>query len=666
MTRDEFLSWAKRFPDALILLGSDGKVLACNGVLLELFGQDEKTVLQQSVFDWATDSEEKVRYALRLWSGSGQMINAPVRFVVPGVGAVRCEGAVLERATDEAPAILIIRVKRSYESIERFVVLNRTVNELHKEVRARMASEAEIRKQREWLHVTLSSIGDAVIATDVKGRIEFLNPVAEQLTGWTTAEAFGQPMTTIFSIFNEQTGMPAENPVERVLRDGLTVGLANHTVLRSRNGTEFPIEDSAAPIRNGYGGLIGVVLVFHDVSDKKEDRRMIERARDEALAASRSKDDFLAALSHELRTPLNPVLLISTEAAANLSLPDEVRRDFEMIAKNSLLEARLIDDLLDLTRITRNKLSLELGRVEVHAILQDAISIVESDREAKQQTLEVEFMAQDHTVHGDPARLQQVFWNVLKNAVKFTSAHGYIRLTTRTSGTRELVVEISDTGMGMTEAEIDLAFSAFLQGDHATKAGRHQFGGLGLGLAISRSLVELHGGTIRAHSPGREKGSTFTIVLPTIAAAVAPPHAAVPADNVRAAGRGRRLLLVEDHEPTRQTLTHLLQRRGYEVTACVCAGDALAAARTGSFELVISDIGLPDRNGFELMRELHRLHGLPGIAITGYGTDNDIANSRAAGFVAHLTKPVNVRSLDTALQAFDAHNLNGSSSRESR
>ncbi|HTO02163.1 MAG TPA: ATP-binding protein, partial [Opitutus sp.] len=571
MTREDFLRWATRFPDALLLVSTDGRIVACNGAAIEMLSISEQEVIQQTLFDWRPSSVEALRGALRLWSGSGRMIYAPVKFEAGEIGALRCEGALIERSSTDSPARLVVRIKRQQEASERFVRLNRTIDGLYKEVRARIAAEAEIRKQREWLHVTLSSIGDAVIATDVEGRVEFLNPVAEKLTGWTTAEAFGQPMATVFDNINEQTRQPAENPVFRVLHEGVTVGLANHTVLRAKDGTERPIEDSAAPIRNTAGELIGVVLVFHDVSSQYEDRRAVERARDEALAASRAKDDFLAALSHELRTPLNPVLLLATEAAANPELPEMVRRDFEIIAKNSLLEARLIDDLLDLTRITRGKMSLETRLLHVHPILREAIEIVRSDLVAKNLHLQVSLGAERHTMQGDAARLQQVFWNVLKNAVKFTPSEGQIRITTSNGSNGEFVAEISDTGRGMTAPEIDHAFTAFVQGDHAVKPGWHRFGGLGLGLAITQSLVKLHGGTIRAHSAGRERGATFTITLPTIemsAAAVipAPPPMKTIADT-ESKSRALSLLLVEDHEPTRTALTGLLERRGYEVEA---------------------------------------------------------------------------------------------------
>ncbi len=242
--------------------------------------------------------------------------------------------------------------------------------------------------------------------------------------------------------------------------------------------------------------------------------REATQARDKALAASRAKDEFLAALSHELRTPLNPVLLLASDAASNPEIPSPLRADFEMIAKNVSLEARLIDDLLDLTRITRGKLTLDLGPGDIHRILHDALATVRQDVEEKRLRVRLDLAAERHTLVGDSVRLQQVFWNVLKNAVKFTPEGGAITIETRLiAGGARLLVRVTDTGIGLTSKEIDRIFDAFSQGDHA-EGRHHQFGGLGLGLAISRTLVEMHSGTIRASSGGRDQGAIFEIELP--------------------------------------------------------------------------------------------------------------------------------------------------------
>lgn len=376
----------------------------------------------------------------------------------------------------------------------------------------------------------------------------------------------------------------------------------------------------------------------------------------QAMAASRAKDDFLAALSHELRTPLNPVLLLATEAAGNPRLDPGVRADFETIAKNVELEARLIDDMLDLSRIAHGKLALEMRASDVHGTLHDALAMVREEIDEKQLTVTLALEADRCVVLGDDVRLKQVFWNVLKNAAKFTEPKGRIAVQTllQNQGS-ELAVKITDTGIGMTAAEIGRIFEAFSQGDHATQSSPHRFGGMGLGLAISRMMVELHSGSIRATSPGRNQGTTFLITLPLLSSeeavraapaqtqTITPPPAAGPEQAQR------KILLVEDHKPTSITLVHLLNRRNYAVVAAGCLAEAREIASRENFDLLISDIGLPDGNGYDLMTELHGRHGLVGIALTGYGMDEDVNRSQAAGFITHLTKPVTVQALDGAL-----------------
>lgn len=389
-------------------------------------------------------------------------------------------------------------------------------------------------------------------------------------------------------------------------------------------------------------------------------RQELEHARDEAVAASRAKDDFLAALSHELRTPLSPVLLLASDAATDPKLPPSVRADFETIRKSVELEARLIDDLLDLTRIVRDKITLEMRDVDVPVALRDSLVAVRAEFEAKSIALVLDLAPEPQAVRGDPVRLQQVFWNVLKNAVKFTSPGGRVTITTRVDRERRVVtVQITDTGIGMTAAEIERVFQAFSQGDHASGGGSHRFGGLGLGLAISQRIIVLHHGRISAASSGRDRGSTFCIELPLWQrepAAVPPSsepdptRADAPATAAPPPSKGR-ILLVEDHSPTRAALKNLLIRRHYAVTTAANATEARAAAQHGSFDLLVSDIGLPDGNGYELMREFRERYQLRGIALTGYGMEDDVARSRAAGFEMHLTKPVRIQHLDRALDA---------------
>ncbi|MEZ0274058.1 MAG: ATP-binding protein, partial [Roseimicrobium sp.] len=407
------------------------------------------------------------------------------------------------------------------------------------------------------------------------------------------------------------------------------------------------------------GKLAFILVEARDITELNEARTALVQARDGAERASQAKDDFLASLSHELRTPLNPVLLLATEAARNTAFPKEAREDFDTIAKNVMLEARLIDDLLDLTLITRGKMPLDMGLRDAHEIVRDAVSTVNMEMDNKSIALTLRLAAQEHQVWGDAVRLQQIFWNVLKNAVKFTPSGGSITLSTRNTGPdHDLLIEISDSGIGMTGEELARVFDYFSQGEHADSGGSHRFGGLGLGLAISRMLVEMHAGSIQASSKGRNQGTTITLRLATTKMTAsgrvpiprefreAVPVIVVEDDEMPS---NMRILLVEDHEPTRVALAQLLKRRKHQVTTAGTVAEALAAAESDTFDLVMSDIGLPDGNGNDLMRELRSRYKLRGIALTGYGMSEDIARTHAAGFMAHLTKPISVQSLDQAL-----------------
>jgi len=502
------------------------------------------------------------------------------------------------------------------------------------------------------LAAIVESSADAIISKDINGIITSWNYGAERLFGYAAQEVVGQPITIL---------MPPDrlNEGPKILeRIGRGERIEHYETTRQRkDGRLIEISLTVSPIQDAAGQVIGASKIARDISAQKEAERKLERAHNEVVAASRAKDDFLAALSHELRTPLNPVLLIASDAAKNSELPDETRGDFEMIRRNVELEARLIDDLLDLTRISRGKLSLEKHPLDVRAVLQDAIAIVQPDAKIKQISLTLDFGTDQHMVLGDDVRLQQIFWNVLKNAVKFTPEGGKITVETRTlAESGNIAVKIIDSGIGLTMGEATHIFNAFSQGEHAGTSGSHKFGGLGLGLAISRMLVELHSGVIRAASAGRDQGATFTVELPIVQVE---ERTGIPASPERPATNnsqavlkkksGMRILLVEDHEPTRTALARLLTRRDYKVMTATSIAEARALARREKFDLVVSDIGLPDGNGYSLMSELRDDYGLKGIALTGYGMEQDVLRGQNAGFVVHLTKPVRIESLEKAL-----------------
>ncbi len=636
----------------------------------------------------------------------------------------------------------------------------------------RQRSEDLLHEQREWLQVTLSSIGDAVIATDTRAMVTFINPVASALTGWRQEDAIGTSLEEVFRIINEKTRETAGNPALSALEQGVVMGLANHTLLISRDGTEHPIDDSAAPIRDASGKVLGAVLVFHDITERRrteeamreseqrfrmmadsapvliwtsgvdtmrdyfnkpwldftgrtleqelgngwlnglhpddrehcaeayreafaaraayrmefrladaggdyrwvldtgvprfaeedrfagyigscidiDDRKRAEvelkAAKEEADAANVAKDQFMAVLSHELRTPLMPVLTMVQFLEGETEPPDDLPAVFAMIRRNIELEARLIDDLLDLTRITKGKLHLDLQTVDAHTLLNNVIDITRESIAVRTLNISVDLQAKHPIVRADSARLQQVLWNLLQNAVKFTPDGGSISIRSFNNNGM-LNIEFSDTGVGIDPDVLPKIFDAFQQSEQTIT---RRFGGLGLGLTISRSLIELHGGTLSAASEGQDRGATFLVQLATVPEPTADQGDGTIARRAGDNGTSIRILLVDDHIDTNRVMKLLLERRGYQVTTAHDMASAIEQSRYGNFDLLISDIGLPDGSGLELMRTIRRTIPLQGIALSGFGMEEDVRKSLEAGFSEHLVKPVNIQVLHESIE----------------
>jgi PAS domain S-box-containing protein len=501
----------------------------------------------------------------------------------------------------------------------------------------------ELQQQKDLLSVTLASIGDCVIVTDKDGRITFVNPVAEEVTGWKLDEAMGRPASDVFRILNEQTREPVENPVDKVMKRGVIVGLANHTVLIRKDGSEIPIDDSGAPIRGDNGGIRGVVLVFRDFTENKQAEQELRVAKEAAETANKAKDQFLAMLSHELRTPLTPVLATLNRWEASEEVPQSLQPDVQMLRRSIELEARIIDDLLDLTRIARGMLSFSPENTDVHAVLQFLVALSESELENKELKVTLKLDAARHHVHTDAARLQQVFWNILRNAIKFTEQRGAVTIATSNDAQHDIIITISDTGIGMTVATLSKLFVPFEQADPTRN---RRYGGLGLGMTISNALVDLLEGQLRAESSGLGQGSTFTVRFPTTDSAA---KGSEPDGAHREARDKVRLLLVEDHVDTARALSRLLQARGYKVETVSTVASGLEAMEHGEFDLLLCDLGLPDGTGIDFIEKVRKSRKTPAIALTGFGMQEDVERAQRAGFDAHLTKPVNLQKLEATM-----------------
>lgn len=525
-------------------------------------------------------------------------------------------------------------------------------------------AEDALAEQHEWFKTTLESIGDAVIATDVQGRVAFMNPVAEHLTGWKLEEATGRPCADVFNIVNEESRRPVESPVTRVLAEGVIVGLANHTTLIAADGTERPIDDSGAPIRNRAGRIVGVVLVFRDIGDRRrieaerrgvadERERLLKSeraARAEAERANRVKDEFVAMVSHELRTPLNAILGWTQLMLQSSADQDMIARGLDVISRNTRVQAQLVSDLLDVSRIASGKLHLSIEKLDLVSLVRNVIETVQHTGDSKQLVIRQDYAAEALPIAGDPARLQQIVWNLLWNAIKFTPEGGSVAVGVRPcdSGAE---VTVSDSGVGIRPEVLPHIFERFSQ---ATPA--RGISGLGLGLSIVKHLVELHGGRIEADSPGEGQGATFTVVLPSGKTREEPSGATDKqrkTEGARDLLQGVRILVVEDEADTLEFLERFLVSRGAGITAAATAAEALEHLSRSDADLLISDIGLPEVDGYELLERIRTESGtgggIPAIALTAYARAEDRARAFRAGYQAHLAKPIEPAELVAAI-----------------
>lgn len=632
------------------------------------------------------------------------------------------------------------------------------------------AAEA-LRAERERYRVTLSSIGDAVIATDIEGRVTFLNRVAEELTCWDANAARGRPLEEVFRIVNESTRQPVENPARRALEDGKVVGLANHTVLLARDGSEWPLDDSAAPIRDESGAVAGAVLVFREISARKAAEKQIRqaaeanakfhamfeqgaqfaglltlqgtvveanrlsltacgftrddvvgkpfwecgwwnrseslmglvrsacaqaaegrlfrtetnyfvadgserfvdltlapvtddsgrilfltatgtditdrRAMEQALRdADRKKDDFIALLAHELRNPLAPIrngLQVLRLARGDAGAVERAR---DMMDRQLSHMVRLIDDLLDISRISRNKMELRRSRVLLADVVASAVETARPVIDAEGHELNVSLPQRAISLDADLTRLAQVFSNLLTNSAKYTVRGGQLWLTAVRRG-EEVVVTVRDTGIGIPPESLAKIFDMFSQVDRPTERSA---GGLGIGLALVKGLVEMHGGTVTAASQGEGKGSTFTITLPILADNS--ESGVVPASDKGQAAPGQRILVVDDNRDGAESLAMMLGLLGNEVQTANDGLQAVEQAEAFRPDVILMDVGMPRLNGLDATRRI-REHAwgkaVTVIALTGWGQESDKERSREAGCDGHLVKPVSLPDLQKLL-----------------
>ncbi|HSK11264.1 MAG TPA: PAS domain S-box protein [Vicinamibacterales bacterium] len=519
----------------------------------------------------------------------------------------------------------------------------------------RKRAEEALRKSEAFAQRVLASSLSGLYIFDLSGlAITYISPQYTRLTGYTLDQLRAMSGDQFLGLFHPgdramvtahiaAAAHAADGEVREIDYRFRTAG--GRWIWCSSRETVFT--------RNPDGSVRQYLGSFLDVTERKRAEEALEAAKQAAEEANHAKDHFLAVLSHELRTPLTPAVAAVSMLQNDPCLDERTQESLEVIRRNVEMEARLIDDLLDVTRIVRGKIELDRRPVPLSDVIHRAVEVCKPDIDARGLHFGLDVgPCADRLVHADPARLQQVFWNLLKNAIKFTPHGGCVgvRCTERDHG---LVTEVTDSGEGIDRVALPHVFNPFEQGGSRVT---RQFGGLGLGLTITKGLVEMHGGTISAHSDGKGKGATFRVLLPVHAAV----EAALPAGGQGAVAAGRtaaaperpplRILLVEDHGDTAMMMGLLLAADGHEVETAGDVFTALTLAETRPFDLLLSDLGLPDGTGIDLMRTLRRRgHALPGIVLSGYGREEDIRGSIDAGFAIHLTKPTSPERLAEAV-----------------
>ena len=528
------------------------------------------------------------------------------------------------------------------------------------DVTERRWAEEDLLRSHQTLRTLIEASPLAINVVDREGIVRAWNPAAELVYGWSRREVLGRLLPNVPGDRREEHLSLLRRTLTGESLDGV------ETVRLRKDGAFVDVQIWTALLRSPQDEPESILTMAADIGVRKRAEAALLTAKEAVEAASRAKDHFLAVLSHELRTPLSPVLASVSVLEEDGSLRSGLRDTLAMIRRNIELEARLIDDLLDLTRVSRGKLVLHRQTIDAQQILAHAIDICCAREVASGRLhLETALAPGDYRARADGSRLTQVFWNLLNNAVKFTPTGGMVRVCSRVetgSAGRWIEVEISDTGIGIEPEILPRVFDAFEQVDRQIT---RRFGGLGLGLAVSKANVELHGGSQAAASQGYGRGATFTVRFPAGDQAdlddtmVGLGYARVQTEMSAArADHPLRILLVEDHADTADAMADLLHGQGHLVTVAGSVAQGLAAAEAlggaEGIDLLLSDLGLPDGTGHDLMRELRQRYGLRGIALSGYGMEEDIRKSMEAGFEKHLTKPVSLQALRAALQEVGA------------
>jgi PAS domain S-box-containing protein len=630
-------------PEPALIVTGEGTVLAANGRVADVLERPIEALVGRPLAALVSEparavNDDLVRHAhTRLEPGH-------LRLRASGPTAVDWQGeaALARPAHDDEAAIYLVRFVRNSPP---------SPGPEKTTTAANPAGTPPVTPERSWYRRALGSIGDAVIATDKNGVVTFMNGVAERLTGREQSDAVGRSLGSVFQT-THHGAHAVESPVTRALREGVVTRLAQYATLVHRDGTEYTIEDTAAPIRDEEGNTYGVIITFRDVGDRRSLERELGRTADELATAHRRKDEFLAMLAHELRNPLAP-LRNGIQILRSLGGEDDQMAQVEEMMERQIAHlTRLVDDLLDVSRITRGLTELHLETVPLRVVLERAIEMTRPIINAHDHELNIALPPESLCVEVDMLRASQMFENLLNNAAEFTPPGGRIAIAGASQGDT-VVVNVIDSGIGISEDFMPSVFDLFSQADRSLHRPR---GGLGIGLTVVRALVEMHGGKVHAHSEGAGLGSEFVVELPiasrTDAIAESTADGADPEaleDEIPT-----RILVVDDNIDAAESLALILDLWGHDVRTVASGEEALDVAPGFGPDVVLLDVGLPLMNGFDVARRLRRLPETRNaliVAVTGYGREEDRRNSKESGIDLHLTKPVEPAALKAILSS---------------
>lgn len=535
----------------------------------------------------------------------------------------------------------LIAIRNDSGELEGFCKVTRDLTNL-KQLQDKLAAE------KERAELTLSAIADGVISLDEAGAVEYVNYQARCLTGWSQEDAKGLRIEQIFdAVQPDESGAGDDGPAQTRIGDTPSRAMR---VLRARDGVQHTIEMRQSEIPGREGQPSGSVIVFHDVTERQ---RMEQALRD----ADRRKDEFLAMLAHELRNPLAPVSAAAELLALGKLEPGPAKKANQVIIRQVKHMTALVDDLLDVSRVSRGQITLNLAPLDMKLVVNAAIEQVQPLIESRQHTLTITLAPPKAYVKGDEKRLIQVVANLLNNAAKYTPPGGSISVEMSVTAGNVCIV-VMDNGIGIDPAVQEGVFELFEQ---VRLTSDRTMGGLGIGLALVRSLINLHNGTVRCHSEGLGRGSRFIACIPSLA-----PDEAVPDRRsvdrlveLPVANSGLSILLVDDNIDAAEMLQFFLSTMGHQVTLAHTASQALEMVKSMAPDVCILDIGLPDSSGYELATNIRKISSVQPalIALTGFGTMRDRNLATEVGFDHYFVKPADLDALSEALAALSSRDV---------